>query len=38
MSATSGERFPHVYGRLNWDAVVRVLPLVEGAEGVAIPD
>ena len=33
-----GERFPHVYGRLNWDAVVRVLPLVEGADGLALPD
>ena len=33
----SDELFPHLYGALQVDAVVRVLPFVEGAGGFALP-
>jgi uroporphyrinogen-III synthase/uncharacterized protein (DUF952 family) len=32
-----GERFPHVYGPINWDAVVRALPFAEGSDGFEPP-
>jgi uncharacterized protein (DUF952 family) len=33
----SAELFPHLYGPLNAEAVVRVVPFEEGAEGFALP-
>ena len=33
----AGEDFPHLYGPLNLDAVSRVLPIVEGADGIELP-
>jgi uncharacterized protein (DUF952 family) len=30
---TGGERFPHIYGPLNLDAVIQVLPFEPGADG-----
>jgi uncharacterized protein (DUF952 family) len=33
----AGEAFPHLYGPLNLDAVSRVLPIVEGADGFELP-
>ena len=30
MSPTSGERFPHAYGRIGQDAIVAVHPYVPG--------
>jgi uncharacterized protein (DUF952 family) len=33
----SDELFPHLYGPLEVAAVVRVLPLVEGVDGFALP-
>ena len=33
----SDELFPHLYGPIEVGAVERVLPLVEGAEGFALP-
>ena len=32
-----GESFPHLYGVLNVDAVVAVVPFVEDGEGFAVP-
>jgi uncharacterized protein (DUF952 family) len=29
-----GEVFPHIYGKLPWEAVVRIHPLPQNAEGV----
>lgn len=34
----AGEAFPHLYGPLNLDAVVEVLPIVEGSGGFELPD
>ena len=36
-SDAGGEPFPHLYGALNLDAVVTVLPFVEGDDGFAVP-
>lgn len=33
----SAELFPHLHGPLNAEAVVRVVPFEEGAEGFALP-
>jgi GrpB-like predicted nucleotidyltransferase (UPF0157 family)/uncharacterized protein (DUF952 family) len=33
----AGERFPHLRGPLNLDAVVEAVPLVEGPDGFALP-
>jgi GrpB-like predicted nucleotidyltransferase (UPF0157 family)/uncharacterized protein (DUF952 family) len=33
----AGERFPHLYGPLNLDAVVEAVALVEGPDGFALP-
>jgi uncharacterized protein (DUF952 family) len=33
----SDELFPHLYGPLNADAVVRALPFAEGSDGFALP-
>jgi GrpB-like predicted nucleotidyltransferase (UPF0157 family)/uncharacterized protein (DUF952 family) len=33
----AGERFPHLYGPLNVDAVVQTIALVEGSGGFALP-
>ena len=33
----STELFPHLYGPLNADAVVRALPFAEGPDGFALP-
>jgi uncharacterized protein (DUF952 family) len=33
----SDELFPHLYGPLNADAVMRVVPLVESEGGFALP-
>lgn len=33
----SDEVFPHLYGALNADAVIRALPLAEGPDGFALP-
>ena len=32
-SSRSGEMYPHVYGRINLDAIVRVRHLAQGADG-----
>jgi uncharacterized protein (DUF952 family) len=32
-----GASFPHVYGPLNLDAVIAVVPFVEGDDGFAVP-
>ena len=36
-AADAGEAFPHLYGPLNLDAVVEVVPIAEGAEGFELP-
>ena len=36
--APGGERFPHLYGPLNLEAVVAVVPFARGRHGFAIPD
>jgi uncharacterized protein (DUF952 family) len=33
----AGEAFPHLYGRLNLDAVAEVIPIVEGSGGFELP-
>jgi uncharacterized protein (DUF952 family) len=33
----SDEVFPHLYGPLEVDAVMRVIPFAEGVEGFALP-
>jgi len=35
--AETGETFPHLYGPLNLDAVVDVVPFVEGPDGFVLP-
>ena len=35
--AETGETFPHVYGPLNLDAVIEVVPFVEGPDGFMLP-
>jgi uncharacterized protein (DUF952 family) len=37
-SDAGGESFPHLYGALNLDAVVAVVPFVEGDDGFVVPD
>ena len=37
-AADAGEAFPHLYGPLNLDAVVQVIPLAEGPDGFELPD
>jgi uncharacterized protein (DUF952 family) len=37
-AADAGEAFPHLYGPLNLDAVVEVIPLAEGPDGFELPD
>jgi uncharacterized protein (DUF952 family) len=34
----AGEAFPHLYGPLNLDAVVEVIPIAEGPDGFELPD
>jgi len=34
----AGEAFPHLYGALNLDAVVEVVPIAEGPDGFDLPD
>jgi uncharacterized protein (DUF952 family) len=36
-SDAGGESFPHLYGALNLDAVVAVVPFVEDDDGFAVP-
>jgi glutathione S-transferase len=36
-ATSDGESFPHLYGALNPDAVVAVVPFVEEADGFAVP-
>ena len=38
MSPTSGERFPHVYGRIGQDAIVAVHPYVPVASSPRSPE
>ena len=33
----AGDAFPHLYGRLNLDAVAGVIPIVEGSDGFELP-
>ena len=35
--AETGETFPHLYGALNLDAVIDVVPFVEGPDGFVLP-
>ncbi len=34
----AGESFPHLYGPLNLDAVVAVIPIAEGPDGFELPE
>jgi uncharacterized protein (DUF952 family) len=37
-AADAGEAFPHLYGPLNLDAVIEVIPIAEDPEGFELPD
>ena len=37
-AAADGDRFPHLYGELNLDAVVDVVPFARGEHGFSLPD
>ncbi|MGZ4252417.1 MAG: DUF952 domain-containing protein [Solirubrobacteraceae bacterium] len=36
--SADGDRFPHLYGALNLDAVVEVVPFARGEHGFTLPD